>query len=112
MNQRSIALYLSPKNLSVMGIHSDFTETLLIEAFEYSTLTQYLHMTSFTDPIEVKENQDRPSSFSEINEAILKALDDEPFSSLRDLSRHTYLSKTIIHRYLTPSFGFTIRQLC
>jgi hypothetical protein len=86
-----------------MGIHTDFIETLVAEAVAYSTLIRYLHMMSFTDPIELKENQDRPSSFSEINGAILNALDDEPFSSLHDLSRYTYLSKTIIHRYLTDS---------
>jgi hypothetical protein len=60
-------------------------------------LIQYLRITSFAESIEKKENQDPPSSFSEINEAILKALVDEPLTSLRDLTRHIYLSKTIIH---------------
>jgi hypothetical protein len=87
-----------------MEIHSDLAETLVIGVVVCSILIQYHHMTSFTDPIEMQENQDRYSSFYEIDKAILKALVDEPFSSLRDLSMHTYPFKTIIHRYLTPSF--------
>jgi hypothetical protein len=94
-----------------MEIYSNLTEILGSETVAYSIVTRYLHMTSFTDTIEVKVNQDRPSSFSEIDETILKALDDGPFSSLHDLARHTSLSKTIIHRHLTGSYGLTIRHL-
>jgi hypothetical protein len=36
-------------------------------------------MMSFIDLIDMKENQDRLSSFSEIDEAILKAFAIEPF---------------------------------
>jgi hypothetical protein len=70
MYQHSIGLYLSPKSLSGIGIHSDLTGIFVTEVVAYSTLTRYLHMMSFTDPIEVEENKNRPSSFSEINEAI------------------------------------------
>jgi hypothetical protein len=62
-----------------MEIHSNLTETLGAETVAYSTITRYLHKTNITDLIEVEENQDRHNSFSEINETILMALDDELF---------------------------------
>jgi hypothetical protein len=89
-------------------IHSNLTETLGTEAVSYSTITRYLHKTNITDLIEVEENQDRHSSFFEINEAILMALDDELFSSLNDLTRHTYLFKTRIQSHFTCSCGRAI----
>jgi hypothetical protein len=108
MEHCSITLYLTLKGLSAMKIHSNPTKITVTQAVAYSTMTGYLHITSFTDPIEVKENQDRPSSSSEIDEAILNALADELFSSLYELTRHTYLSKTITHPHLTGSLDFTI----
>jgi hypothetical protein len=60
MGQRSIAIYLSLKGLSAMEIHNNLAESLGSEPVAYSTITLYLCMTSFSDPIEVKEiNIDR-----------------------------------------------------
>jgi hypothetical protein len=82
-----------------MDIHSNLTKTLATETAAYSTMNRYLHMTSFINQIAVKENQNRSSSFSKIDDAILKALEDELFSSAHDLT---------IHRYPTGSLGLTI----
>jgi hypothetical protein len=62
-----------------MEVHCNLIETLGAEAVAYSTITRYLHKTNVTDLIEMEENQDRHRSSSEIDEAILMALDDELF---------------------------------
>jgi hypothetical protein len=57
MDQCSFKLYLSPKGLSRIEIHSNLTETLGAEAIAYSTLTRYLHKINITDLIEMKESR-------------------------------------------------------
>jgi hypothetical protein len=102
---------LSLKGFSAIEIYINLMEILPIEATVYSIMTRYFHTISFTNPIEVEENQDRRSSFSENDEVILEAFANEPFSFLPDLARHAYLSKTIIRLYPKGSLGFTIRYL-
>jgi hypothetical protein len=46
-----------------------------------------------------------------VDAAILKALTDNPFASVPELSRLTYLSRSIVHRRLMESLGFTVRHL-
>jgi hypothetical protein len=109
MDHHLIEFYLSLKGLSLLEIYNNLTETLDIQVVIYSTLTRYPHITSFTDPIEVNRNPDRLGSFPEIDDTNLNTLADESFSSLRNLIRHTYLSRTSILRHITGSFGLTIR---
>jgi hypothetical protein len=77
-------------------IHINLTKTLCTEAVACSTVTQYFYMMSFTDSKDLKVIHSRPNSFSEIDGASLKVLVIEQFSSLRDLIRHTYLSRITI----------------
>jgi hypothetical protein len=111
MDQRSIALDLAMKGFSAMDIHRDLTEILGSNAVSYSTVTRFIRMMSCTDVTDVDEIHGGPKSINETDEAILKALSDESFSSVRELARHTCLSKTTIHRHLTLSLGFTVRHL-
>ena len=113
MDQRSIVLYLARKGLRGTEIHRDLEETLGPEAIAYSTVTFYLRTSRFRIPTEMEEGEAEAevSPVCEVDEAILKALADEPFSSVRELARHTCLSRTTVHRHLTCSLGFTVRHL-
>jgi hypothetical protein len=68
----------------------------------------YPRTLSFRGKTEEEEigDHDRP-----LDEAILKALADGPFSSLRELAQHTCISRTTVHRHLTCSLGFTAPDL-
>jgi hypothetical protein len=46
-----------------------------------------------------------------IDADILKALTDNPFSSVRELSWMTCLFRSTVHRCLTESLGLTVRHL-
>jgi hypothetical protein len=67
--------------------------------------------TEFCLPNEDNEIQDQDTPIEEVDDAILQALADEPFSLVRKLACHTCLSRMMVHRYLTISSGFTIRYL-
>jgi AraC-like DNA-binding protein len=71
----------------------------------------YLQTLSFRGKTEEKEICDHDQPLDEVDEAILKAFADESFSSVRELSRHTCLSRTTVHRNFTCSLGFTVRHL-
>jgi hypothetical protein len=111
MDQRSIVLYLARKGLRSTDIHRDLEKTLGPEAIAYSTVTCYLRTSRFRVPTEMEEGEGEVSPVCEVDEVILKALADEPFSSVRELARHTCLSRTTVHRHLTCSLGFTVRHL-
>jgi DNA-binding transcriptional ArsR family regulator len=111
MTQRSIALYLAKNGLSATAIHRDLEETLGPEAVAYSTATMHLRTLSSRGKTEEEEIGDHDQPLDEVDEAIFKVLADEPFSSVRELARHTCLSRTAVHRHLTCSLGFAVRHL-
>jgi hypothetical protein len=45
------------------------------------------------------------------DQVILAALEDNPFASVRQLSRLTHLPLTTVYRRLTQSLGFVVRHL-
>jgi hypothetical protein len=111
MEQRSIVLYLSRKRLSPLAIHDDLVTTLGADAVNYSWVTRYLHAAVSTSsnpptPLPYPEAQ-----FDDCDQAILLALAEWPFASVRELSRLTHLPRTTIHRRLTKSLEFRVRHL-
>jgi hypothetical protein len=58
-------------------------------------------------PADVQRDRDLHDS----NQAIVTALDESPFVSVRQLSRLTHLHSTTVYRRLTQSLGFVARHL-
>jgi hypothetical protein len=77
----------------------------------HSTVTRWLRETRFTLNTQGLMFSESETHRDECNEAILSALQEYPFSSLRALSRLTHLSRTSVHRHLTQSLGYVIRHL-
>jgi hypothetical protein len=111
MDRRSIALHLAKKGLSLTAIRRALEETLGPEAVAYSIVTMYLRTLSLHGKTEEEAIGDYDQPLDEVDEAILKALAGEPFSSVRELARHTCLFRTTVHRHLACSLGFTVRHL-
>jgi hypothetical protein len=111
MDQRPIALYLSMKGLSATLIYQELVDTLGREVAAYSTVTWYLREARFAGQSEEVPIETELMTPNPVDIAILGALADRPFSSVRELSRLTYLSRTTIHRHLTESLCFAIRYL-
>jgi hypothetical protein len=111
MDQQSIVLYLSRKGLSAVAIHHNLVATLGAEAVSYPFVTRCLPEAIFTssnppDPLPPPEHQ-----LDDSDQAILPALADQHFASIRELSRLIHLPRTTIHRRLTQSLGFRVHHL-
>jgi hypothetical protein len=98
MDQQSIVRYLSMKGLSAVTIHYDLVPTLGAEAVSYPSVTRYLREAIFAssnlpNPLAPPEHQLDGS-----DQAILLALADQPFASIRELSPLAHLPRTIVHK--------------
>jgi hypothetical protein len=81
------------------------------DAVSYSSMTYYLRDAVFTcsnPPASLSEPQ---AEFDDCDHAILLALAEQTFASLRELSRLTHLLRTTVHRRLTKSLGFRVHHL-
>jgi uncharacterized membrane protein len=111
MDQQSTVLYLFRKGLSAVVIHDDLVATLAATAVSYRSVTRYLReaidaSSSPPDPLPPREHQ-----LDDSDQAILLVLADQPFASIRELSRLTHLPRTTVHRRLTQSLQFRMRHL-
>jgi hypothetical protein len=111
MDQKTIVLYLHMKGMALDAIHADLVETLGVNAVAYSTVTKYARSARFVTDKEAIEPEPRDTGSGHVDQAILTALDDYPFLSVRELSRMICLPRSTVHRHLTQSLRFTIRHL-
>jgi hypothetical protein len=110
MDQRSIALYLSMKGLSAKAIHQGLVQALGAQAVAYFTITSYLRAAKFHAQSKEALNEAGVTRTGSVDTAILKALTDNPFSFVPELSRLMCLLRSTVHRCLTESLGFTVRH--
>jgi hypothetical protein len=101
-----IVAYLALKGLSAREIQEDLTATLGPHPVAYSQVRGYL----------LPSSQDAPSAevrrrFDDADQALLSALDENPFAFVRDLSRLTHIPPTTVYRCFAESIGLTARHL-
>jgi DNA-binding IclR family transcriptional regulator len=71
-------------------------------------VTNYLRQRHF--PSTLREITDEPAA-TVIDNAILDALEKQPFSSIRELAQLTCIPRSTVHRHLTQSLGFVVKHL-
>jgi hypothetical protein len=108
MDQQSICLFLAKKGLSAGGGHNKRVAVLGLDAIAYSILTRYRRQRQF--PAIFPEPSDEPPTII-IDDAILEALNKQPFSSVRELAKLTCIPTTAVHRHLTASLGSVLKHL-
>jgi hypothetical protein len=108
MDQRSICLFLAMKGLSGRDVHNELVAVLGLDAIAYSTVTSYLWQRKFP-AISSEPSNEPPTTI--INDAILDALDKQPFSSVKELVKLTCIPTTTVDRHLTRSLGFVVKHL-
>jgi hypothetical protein len=111
MDQKSIVLYLHMKGIALDAIHEDLVRVLGENAIAYSTVTTDVRRARFPPKQDAPSAEPMPVETSPVDQAILRALADYPFSSVRELSRVTSLPRSIVHRHLTQSLHFKIQHL-
>jgi hypothetical protein len=111
MDQRSIAHCLSKKGLTAKEIHQELVRKLGTGAVVYPTVMWYLHAVKFSAQSKEAPDEVGVTQTDSVDAAILKALTENPFSSMSKSSPLTCLSRSTVHRYLTESLGFAVRHL-
>jgi hypothetical protein len=111
MDQKPIILYLRMKGMALDAIHDDLVPTLGKDAVAYSTVTKYARSAQFSGRKEATPPEAPDVERSPVDEAILTALAEFPFSSVRELSRRICLPRSTMHWHLMQSLLFTVRHL-
>jgi hypothetical protein len=111
MAQRPIVAYLSLKGMSASEIDDDIVATLGLDAVPYSSVTRYLREAQFPPSKPEPHPADVQRDLYGSDQAILAALEDSSFASVRKLSRLTHLPSTTIYRSLIQSLGCVARHL-
>jgi hypothetical protein len=101
MDQKPIVLYLQMKGMAVDAIHDDLVHTFGKDAMAYSTMTKYVRSTQFSGRKEATSPEAPDVERSLVDEAMLTALAEFPFSSVRELSRRICLPRSTMHPHLT-----------
>jgi hypothetical protein len=81
------------------------------EAVTYSTVTKYAENARFALTTEAIPPKPAEGGHGPVDEAILAAIGEKPFSSGRELSRLTCLPRSTVHRRLAQSLRFPVRHL-
>jgi hypothetical protein len=108
-NGSAINLLLSRQaGVLVFDIHRQLVDVLETEIIAYSTVTRYLRESLWTAR---KTERTERETQDVVAQAILATLEELPFSSVRELSKRTCTSSTIVYRRLTNSMGFVLKHL-
>jgi hypothetical protein len=101
VTQRPIVACLSLKGMSVHEIHDDIVATLGPDAASYSSVTGSLREAQFPPSKPERHPADVQRDLDDSDQVILAGLEDGPFTSVRNLSRLTYLPLMVVYRRLT-----------
>jgi hypothetical protein len=113
MDQKPIILYLRMKGMTLDAINDDLVRTLGKDAVAYLTVTKYAHGAQFSGRKEATHPEAPDVELSPVDEAILTAFAEFPFSSVRELSRRICLPRSTVnrHRHLTQALRFMVRHI-
>jgi hypothetical protein len=95
MDQRTICLYLNTKGLSAQAIHDELVQVLGSDVIAYSTVIFYLGASRWRAQNEAQHSD--PNS-DVIDNAILQALDQTQFASVREFAKSMYISTATVWR--------------
>jgi hypothetical protein len=111
MDQKPIVLYFRMKGMTFDAIHDGLVRRLGKDAMAYPTVTKYARNAQFSGRKEATHPEAPDVERSPVDEAMLTALAEFPFSSVHGLSGRICLPRSTVHRHLTQLFCFTVRHL-
>jgi hypothetical protein len=113
MHQKAIVLYLHMRGMSPDAIHENLMRVRVLgeNAVAYCTVTKYVRSEKFPPMNDGPPLQPIRIEPGPVDQAIVTALADCPFSSVRELSRLTCLPRSTVHRQLTGSLHFRIQHV-
>jgi hypothetical protein len=103
MTQRPIVADLSLKEMSAREIHDDIVAALEPDAVSYRSVTRYFRETRHPPSKPEPHPADVQRDLDDSDQAVLAALEENPFASVRQLSRLTHRPSTTVYRRLPQS---------
>jgi hypothetical protein len=99
------------KGMVLDAVHDDLGRTLGKDAVAYSIVTKYVRSAHFSGRKEAAPPEAPDVERSPVDEAILTAFAEFPFSSVCKLSRRICLPRSTVDWHLMQSLRFTARRL-
>jgi hypothetical protein len=96
MTQRPIVAYSSLKWISAREIHDDIVAILGPDVVSYSSVTRSLRDAQFPPSKPELHLADVQRDLDDLDQVILAALEDSPFTSVRQPSRLTHVPSTTV----------------
>jgi hypothetical protein len=106
----SITLCLDMKHFGAVEIHAEINKVLGEGIVGYSTITRYLRKQSFPDSWELAEEELEIGSSDSIDHAIVQALNEQPFGSLRQLAKRILIPVTTIRYHLVHRMRYKMKH--
>jgi hypothetical protein len=97
--------------MNAREIHSDLAATLGTKVLGYSTVVRWLREAQLDQFSETAVDFTEDARVDEIDEAVLSALEVQPFGSVPDIAWLTRLAPSTVYWHLTRSLGFLARHL-
>jgi hypothetical protein len=95
-------LYLNKKGLAAVEIHTEINHVFGEGTVRYSTVTRYLCKQGFADSSTLLPEDRETHGPDAIDNAILQALDEQPFASLRQIAMRILVPmSTVRYRLVT-----------
>jgi hypothetical protein len=110
MDLRSIVAYLSMKDMNPREIYAEANDTLGADCIGYSTLTKYFREKSFSRSNLDTDSEPKIEEENFSDEAIIEALEEFPFSSLRQIAKRIFIPRNTVRYHLVNSL-YRIRNI-
>jgi hypothetical protein len=111
MDLNSIVVYLKAKTMNAREIHSDLLAPFGTKVPGYFTVTRWLPEAQLDQFSKTAVDLTEDAEVDEIDEAILSALEVQPFGSVGNIARLTGLARSTVHWHFTRSLDFLVRHL-
>jgi hypothetical protein len=107
---RSSVSYFSRKDMNEREIYADMNDTLGAYCIGYSTVTKYLKKKCLISMLDMDfEPKIEEENF--INKAILGALEECHFPSVRQIAKRIFIPMSTVRNHLVNSLGYPIRNI-
>jgi hypothetical protein len=107
----SIATYPSMKDMNAKEIYADMNNILGADRIADSAVTKYLRETSFSKSMLDTDFEPKIEEENFIDESILGALKECPFSSLRQIAKRIPFSMSTVRYHLVNSLRYRIENI-
>jgi hypothetical protein len=97
MDQKAMVLYLHIRGMSLDAIHEYLVRALGENAVACSTVTKYVRNETFPPKNDGPPSQPMTVEPGRVDQAILTARGDDPFSWVRELSELTCFPRSTVH---------------